>query len=42
MLQINLYQWKSIPEDVTLELVTERVTLDLLGDSLIHKHTARE
>ena len=42
MLQINLHQWKSVPEDVTLELVTERVTLDLLRDSLIHKHTARE
>ena len=42
MLQITLHQWESVPEDVTLELVTERVTLDLLGDSLIHKHTARE
>ena len=31
-----------LPEDVTLELLTEAVTLDLLGDSLVHESTARE
>lgn len=31
---------KTIPEDVTLEFLTEGVTFDFLGDSLIHENTA--
>ena len=31
---------KPLPEDVTLELFTEGITFDFLGDSLIHENTA--
>ena len=31
---------KNIPEDVTLEFLTEGITFNFLGDSLIHENTA--